>query len=121
MTFDKRRKGQFFMASAIVMIVILYGLSDFIEIQSFDARGIQTLELPRIVLELEENLNTTVATSSAEDVFNNLDELISIEMASLKSRGYSLDLTYNASSSPITTNICISHQGMHFEKEIFLG
>ncbi len=109
------------MASAIVMIVILYGMSDFIKIQSFDVRGIQARELPRIVLELEENLNTTVVTSSAEDVFNNLDELIVLEAASLQSRGYSLDLTYNASSSPITTNICLTRQGMRFEKEIFLG
>ncbi|MCK5333683.1 MAG: hypothetical protein KAJ24_04170 [Candidatus Aenigmarchaeota archaeon] len=109
------------MASAIVMIVILYGMSDFIKIQSFDARGIQAHELPRIVRELEGNLNATVVTSSAEDVSGNLDELIAAEATSLQSRGYSLELIYNATSNPITADICITRQGMRFEKKIFLG
>lgn len=117
----KGRKGQFFMASALVVIVILYGMSDFVKIQSFDTREIQANTLQQIMSEIEENLNATVAASSAEDLSNNLDELIAIETKSLSPRGYSLDITYDATASPVTAKIYIARPGLQCEKDIVLG
>ncbi len=121
MIFDRERKGQFFMTSAIAVILILYGMSDFIKIQSYDATGIQTTDLPRIVVGLERNLDATLLSSSAENVEENLDELIALEKKSLNSRGHSLDIHYNLTSDTKTAQISILYSGLRYEKTFVLN
>ena len=121
MVLDRGRKGQFFMTSAIAVILILYGMSDFIKIQSFDARSMQTNDLPRVVVELERNLDATLLSSSAENVEDNLNELIALEKKSLNTRGHSIDIRYNVTSDTKTAQISILYSGLRYEKLFVLN
>ncbi len=118
---NRAKKGQFFVITAVAVILVLYGLSDFLKIQSFDATGVQGNALPRMARSLEDNLNKTVVYSPPTSVSNNLDELIALEKDSMKSQGYSLDVKYNLSSAPKTAAIIILYPGAYYEKLVYLG
>lgn len=115
------RKGQFFVITAVAVVVVLYGLSDFLKIQSFDATGVQANTLPQIALSIESDLNRTIVYSPQASVANNLDELIALEKDSMKSQGYSLDVKYNLTSVPKTAAIVILYPGAYYEKLVYLG
>jgi len=117
----KCRKGQFFITAAIAIIVILYGLSDFVKIQSFDATGIQTNMLPFIAMEIEKDINDTFVSSAKQHAAENLEELIIIEKERLAGLGYSLEVTYNISGTPKTALIRITSPGAYYEKTTRLG
>lgn len=115
------RKGQFFLISAISIVLILYGLSDFLKIQSFDSTVVQANTLPQIAMSIEYDLNRTLVSSPPAAAENNLDEYIGIQKSSLKAIGYILDVKYNITSTPKTARILITYPGMYYDKLFYLG
>lgn len=120
------RKGQFFVLSAVAIILVLYGLSDFLKLQSFDATPIQSNTIAQVAKAIEGDINRTMIYSAPGDVADNLDELSAFEKNALESAGYVVAIEYNLSGiglpfSSASAKIQITTYGVYYEKTIYPG
>lgn len=110
------RKGQFFMISAVIILMTLYGIVNALNSNwQTDVSEVRGNAAATIFENIESGLNRTIAESPAPDMERNLDSFVIVEKRAIGDE-YGLNIFFNISVTDVIANTTLSSKAFYAEK-----
>lgn len=114
----RKRKGQFFIISAVIILIVLFNLSEKLNLEwRADISGAQANDASLALQNIKDSI-TAAVVASASDTERLKEMLKSTEIAqrnSLKERYYT-NIYYNITDSDVTANVTLKSTDLYVEK-----
>ncbi len=113
----KQRKGQFFVISAVIIVILLMTISSiFLDDASYDP-AVQQKEIDEILWTLDSimvEINEVMSYSTADNLEENLNAYFTIKKDNFKKAGYAFSYIYNETENK--TYITLNRGNIEIEK-----
>lgn len=110
------RKGQFFIISAVMILLTLYSIISALNINwQTDVSEVRGSETAGIFNNVASGIDSTIRASDATNLKQNLDTFMNVERNAIGD-GYALYGFFNVSAMNVTANLTLSSKTFYAEK-----
>ena len=114
----RARKGQFFIISAVIILLTLYSIVNALNSNwQTDVSEVQGNDAAEIFENIENGINRTVSFSDSTDIEENLETFMLVEKNAIGDQ-YTLDMHFNIAYPNVTANIMLSSKTFYAMKEM---